>query len=569
MKVRLVNKNITENYTFELLKERGVKEPRDLLYGALNEPDLLDNIEAGARLVEQFIDNNSGRIGTILDSDMDGFTSAAILYLYLKKYAPNLEIDYYIHEAKQHGFEDVWDKMVDKNYDLLIIADAATNDAKYIEQFNCPVLVIDHHEYEGGGIASNTILINNQTSPNYPNKDLSGAGLALQFCRYLDKIRGTDGAMYFADLAAAGVDGDMMSGLQPENQALWRYGFKHINNPFLKAIIEKQSYSMNGKITPISVAFYIVPLINAMVRVGTAEEKDRMFQAFINGLELIPSGKRGAKGELDTRANESARECVNARSRQNRLLEDITNKLEQKIFKHDLLENQILFIRLDDDDDFPSVLNGLCAMRLAATYKKPTIIARLNEEGYIRGSLRGVNSSELTSFKDYLSDTGLFEYTAGHANAAGISILASNLEELHRRANVDLAKYDFGEQCFDVNFKRSGHATDLADLITDITNYDYIWSQKNEEPLIYVYSLVVPAHSIQVIGKNKDTLKFEKNGVTFIKFHANELIEKIKQFKDTIDFEIVGRANMNEFMGHCAPQLFIDDYEVRDGALSF
>lgn len=208
-------------------------------------------------------------------------------------------------------------------------------------------------------------------------------------------------------------------------------------------------------------------------------------------------------------------------------------------------------------------------MRLAATYKKPTIIARLNEEGYIRGSLRGVNSSELTSFKDYLSDTGLFEYTAGHANAAGISILASNLEELHRRANIDLAKYDFGEQCFDVNFKRSGYATDLADLITDITNYDDIWSQKNEEPLIYVYSLVVPAHSIQVIGKNKDTLKFEKNGVTFIKFHANELIEKIKQFKDTIDFEIVGRANMNEFMGHRTPQLFIDDYEVRDGALSF
>ena len=67
MKVRLVNKNITENYTFELLKERGVEEPRDLLYGVLNEPDLLDNIEAGARLVEQFIDNNSGRIGTIVD----------------------------------------------------------------------------------------------------------------------------------------------------------------------------------------------------------------------------------------------------------------------------------------------------------------------------------------------------------------------------------------------------------------------------------------------------------------------------------------------------------------------
>mgnify|MGYP003416379716 FL=1 len=32
---------------------------------------------------------------------------------------------------------------------------------------------------------------------------------------------------------------------------------------------------------PISVAFYIVPLVNAMIRVGTMDEKRRLFEAFI------------------------------------------------------------------------------------------------------------------------------------------------------------------------------------------------------------------------------------------------------------------------------------------------
>ena len=67
----------------------------------------------------------------------------------------------------------------------------------------------------------------------------------------------------------------------------------------------------------------------------------------------------------------------------------------------------------DDDDNFPSVLNGLVAMQLSAKYKKPTIVARLNDEGYVRGSARGLNASELVSFKDFLNSTGLFEYTAG------------------------------------------------------------------------------------------------------------------------------------------------------------
>ena len=87
-------------------------------------------------------------------------------------------------------------------------------------------------------------------------------------------------------------------------------------------------------------------------------EKERLFMAFIDGTTMVPCNKRGAKGTMEQVAIESARECTNARTKQNKIKDEAVARLEQKIFKHDLLENKILFIRLDDEDNFPPELNG-------------------------------------------------------------------------------------------------------------------------------------------------------------------------------------------------------------------
>lgn len=151
---------------------------------------------------------------------------------------------------------------------------------------------------------------------------------------------------------------DMMSMLEYENQYIIQTGFKNIKNFFFKYLIEKQDYSMGGKVNPITVAFYITPMLNAMIRVGSMEEKERLFLAFIDGEKLVPCNKRGAKGTMERVAIESARECTNAKAKQDKLKEKIVEQLEQKIFKYDLLENEVLFVRLEDEDDFPSELNG-------------------------------------------------------------------------------------------------------------------------------------------------------------------------------------------------------------------
>lgn len=202
-------------------------------------------------------------------------------------------------------------------------------------------------------------------------------------------------------------------------------------------------------------------------------------------------------------------------------------------------------------------------MNLSAKYKRPTIVARLNDEGFIRGSARGVNNSELTSFKNFLNATGLFEYTLGHDQAFGVSIPNASLSHLHEIANKELAQYDFGTECYEVDFSRYATDKDIIDLISDISKYSDYWGTMNNEPLIYIQSIHITSADIQVMGKLKDTLKIVKNGVAYMKFHANDMIEELNEHNDII-LNVVGRANMNEWMGKYTPQIFIDAYEIKE-----
>lgn len=574
MKYRLVNPELNSPYLENLLRERGVEDVKEYIkptQNYLNDPAKLDNIGKGAELYLNVIKHN-GNILIVVDSDCDGFTSATIIYQYTKKIAPEIKISYLLHEGKQHGLQDHIDTILDKgdSYDLIILPDSSSNDYKYHEQLKdirIPALVLDHHLTDVE-ISDNAVVINNQLSTNYPNKELTGAGVTYQFCRYIDNLLKVDYADYFMDLAAWGIIGDMGSVLEMENRYIIEKGLSNIHNFFFQTLIDKQSYSMNDKVNSTTVAFYIVPLINAMIRVGTMEEKERLFGAFIDGTKKVPSNKRGAKGTEELLAVESARECTNAKNRQNKIKDNAVDSLEAKIYKLGLIDNKVLFVRLDDDDDFPSELNGLVAMQLSAKFKKPTIVARLNEEGFIRGSARGLNESELSDFKTFLTDSGYFEYALGHANAFGCSINNKYLSDFHNYANDKLKDIDFGENVYDVNFISSANNKELEKIVNDLGSYPQLWGQHNPEPLIYIKDINLTPNDIQIIGKNKDTVKFEKFGITYIQFHAKQLIEDLSNLND-IKMEIVGKANINEWMGRITPQVFIEGYEVSDGTYSF
>jgi single-stranded-DNA-specific exonuclease len=582
MKINLVNANFESDYAKMLLISRGVEDVDAFLNPTrehLQPPTNLKGMAAGAGLYLRVVNAENSKVLIVVDSDNDGYTSAAIMYQYTKRLNPNCQVDYWLHEGKQHGLQDHIDKLMEQDfkYDLIILPDSSSNDANYhdmLEEINTPCLILDHHLTDVK-LSYNAIVINNQLSPDYTNKELTGAGVVYQFCRYIDGVTGNNWADDYLDLAAWGIIGDMGSVLEMENRYLIVEGLKdkNIKNKFFKALLEKQAYSITKKmyatwddivekLTPMAVAFYIVPLVNGMIRVGTMEEKERLFVAFIDGDRMIPSGKRGAKGTFERAAVEAARECANAKARQDKAKLAAVEKLEQKIFKYDLLENRVLFVRLDDTDRFPSELNGLIAMQLAAKYKKPTIVARLNDQGFDRGSARGVDKSELKDFKQFLMDSGYFEYAQGHANAFGISIDDENLRDFHNYANEALANYNFGENAHDVNFIRSADSDDLSNLILDVASLTPTWGQGNKEALIYVRPATITTSNIFVMGSNKEHLRITINGIEYVKFYATELIEKIQSAGKPVQIEMVCKAAINEWGGQRKPQMLVEDCEI-------
>ena len=569
MKIKLVNDNITSDYTKNLLRARGVDNIDEFLLPSeknLQSWEDLDNIKLGVDLVKNTI-NDKKPYAILIDPDNDGFTSFAILYQYLKRLNPEKEIEYFVHSAKQHGLEDTYQVFQDKDYSVVFLPDSSSNDGVFAKEINAPICVIDHHEIDNEP-SDNMIVINNQSSANYKNKYLSGAGMVWQFCRAMDYYFGHEWAYDYTDLAAVGICGDAMSGLEIENQYIWSYGFSHINNFFLKTLIDKQNFSMKGIVNPTTVAFYISPLLNAVTRVGTTEEKLHMAEAFINGEKLIPSNKKGHKGELVALAAEATRECVNAKSRQARILDNIEEKIDIKINKKDLLINKVLFVELDDDDDFPSTLNGLLATRLTNKYSRPAIVARANDDGYIRGSARAIKTENMDSFKQYLEESEMFEYVLGHPLAFGCSISNYNLDKFFSYSNNSLKDVELGEKCYSVNFIRDAMDNDIDNLIRDVGEYGYIWSNQNDEPTLYIDNIILSTNEIQIIGTNRDTVKFIKNGITYIKFKANELIDELSGMKDII-MKIVGRCNINEWNGIKNSQIIIDDYEIIDNMYGF
>lgn len=65
-------------------------------------------------------------------------------------------------------------------------------------------------------------------------------------------------------------------------------GLKKIKHPLLKKLFKKQEFSTKGDKNIQNTQFFINPLINSAIRVGSSEEKDQMMRAFLLSKEKVP-----------------------------------------------------------------------------------------------------------------------------------------------------------------------------------------------------------------------------------------------------------------------------------------
>ena len=560
----------------QVLVNRGI--PYDQINHYLNttdndilDPRLIPHLDEGAKMLIKHISQND-KVLIQIDSDCDGYTSAALLMNYLYCLFPsfvNNNISYRVHMGKQHG---IIPDTIPEDVKLVIAPDSSSNDYEAHEYLNLngvDVLVIDHHEADH--ISEYACIINNQLC-DYPTKSLSGVAMVWKFCCYIDMLLKTDHAQKFLDLVALGLVADMMDVRDFETRRLIDKGLQQIRNPYFRGAIDKDQFHFTNEITPIGVAFYIAPLINATTRVGTQEEKLMLFESMLDfrGYELVPSTKRGCKGQAETRVEQACRNCTNIKSRQTKIRDNSLEKIEQIIVNQNLLSNKILIVQLDDLITDRN-LTGLIANQLMSEYQRPVLILNKieNEDGTItwEGSGRGYDKSRLKDFRGFLENNKYVMYAEGHANAFGIGIKDEDINAFIASTNSALDGFDF-TPIYNVDFIYKSDELTPEEVI-DIAGMKSLWGQGVEEAEIAVEGIKVHKDNIRILSPDKNpTLKIMlPNGINFMKFRSSEEeYNKLYSELGYVTINIVGECERNIWNNKISPQVMIKDYEIVDRA---
>ena len=564
MKFEIIGENnYNDNAIQTIFQNRGVHDFETLLNvdkSHTHHWSLLANIKEAAKCLLEHL-NKGHKIFVKVDSDCDGYSSSTILINYILKIFPNANIEWQLQEGKEHGIkvEDI-----PEDVDVVIIPDAGTNqDNEHKQLFDkgIDVIVLDHHEADYA-VRKYAIVVNNQLSPMYPNKNFSGAGIVYKFCEALDTILNVSYAEEFLDLVAVGNIGDMMDLRELETRYYVKEGLKQIKNPLLKAIIEKQEYSMGSVVNINNIAFYVVPLINAAVRFGTKDEKVAMMKSFLGHEEQVYYERNDEFEDFHTSV---ARALTNIRSRQNRPKAKSVPIIETHIKETEMLDDKAFVI--DVTKVLDKTLTGLVANQIARKYRRPIIFLRKQKNGLYGGSARGYGNGEVKDFRQFLLNSNLFNMCEGHDNAFGIEIKAENIEELHKYINNNLTE-EIEFDSYEVDFIIK--AKDLTrNLIGQIAAFRDEWGSVLNEPKIAIVDLSFSYDDITLHGKKKNILKMNYNGIEFIKYFYNE--EKFKSTfagGDNFYMDVLGKFKINEWQGNQTPQVVIEEFDV-EAALPF
>jgi single-stranded-DNA-specific exonuclease len=580
MKYNLIQPNPKQTTDFDniqntILLNRGIEQPEHYLN--TTQKDLisyskLSNIYDGIELLNLAISSSLG-IGVIVDADCDGLCSASMFYSYMKQ-AFNKECVYYIHTGKQHGISDEILPQIIKDVEsgkikLLVVPDAGTNDVdqcRKLKSLGCEILIIDHHEREKENKYS--CIINPQLS-DYDNKYLSGCGVTWKFLQAVDSDGWTTYADKYVDLVAFSTISDSMDIRTLENKELLRQGLLNVNNKLLKALIEKQDYSIKSEVTPTTIAFYIVPLINALVRVGSAEDKELMFKAFCELDEFFDYEKRDKSIVQESIYERVARIAVNGKAKQDRQIEKGIEVVKQDIEANKRNNNKILFAKATDD--LPKEFTGLVAMKLASAYNKPCVLLREGKNDYFSGSLRNFSGSPLTDMKGFLKSLGYVQWLAGHPNACGVGLTKKQLIKTIELSNEKLKTYDF-TPIYQIDFELT--PDDLTTyLLRDLYEMRHHYGQQIPEALLLIKNIKLNSSQIQFLGKGeeKNTWKFPLTSeIDAIKFRIDKsdilLVKCGGELSgwggEDIEMNIICKVGMNTFNGESKYQLIVQDYEI-------
>ena len=384
----------------------------------LHDPFLMKDMEKAVERILYAIDHNQ-KILVFGDYDVDGTTSVAIMYRFLKKIYKEEKIDFYIPHRYREGYgvsKQGIDFAKENNFDLIISLDCGIKSIeliRYASLLQLDFIVCDHHLPDEELPPAIAILNPKQKDCKYPYKELCGCGVGFKLITGLSERLGLNEEEYlcYLDLVVTAIGADIVP-INGENRVLAYYGLQKLNanpSPGIKALIElskiEKKFSINN------VVFIIAPRVNAAGRMDDATKAVSMFieddpVKAKEYAEMLHSDNTDRK-DADSSITEEA-------------LSMIANNPEMLSRK-----STVVF-----QSHWHKGVVGIVASRLIETYYRPTVVLTLGES-LVGGSARSVPGFNLYeaihACREHLIGYG------GHFAAAGMSMLPEQVETFSKK----------------------------------------------------------------------------------------------------------------------------------------
>lgn len=491
----------------------------------------------------------------LVDVDVDGFCSAAIIYKALKAINNKLDIDTLLPNAKLHGIKANID-LVKKDYDYLFLPDSSANDLHTIaelEKNGTKCIVIDHHILEQESYLLDNpdkfLICNNQYQDSELDRNLTGAGMSLMVTK-LWKQKYNIELDY--DLAALGQIADMSNLNDKDIWEIVQKGLANMNNPMLVEFFKDDPELLTIK----HLQFSLIPRINATSRIGEHSERQLIFNALIGKGEVKPVEVRhkGGDGKFHKETvkmdiyERAKRTLDKVKGRQDRLVKKALKNVEW-------LDggNNFNVVVLDKKSD--KGIAGLVANKLLGQTKQPTMTLKRNCDRFDGSARFPATINGLQILGDINS-----VFAAGHEQAFGVGFPEDKFDEVSK--TIETAS----EQAPDYVYKVDGAYVNELPSVKEIREiYQASKAFRGAKDEIQIAVLGLKAEKRNITLKN-NWLKIEVGGITINDFNADGGIKRYVEngFGDKC-FSLVASVGFNFWGNKATPVLTVEKMVPSDG----
>ena len=536
----------------QLLAQRGItsyEEAKNFFrpdWSQLHDPYLMQDMTVAVNRIIQAIERHE-RVMVYGDYDVDGTTSVALVYSFLKDKIENLTP--YVPDRYKEGYGISIagiDHAKEEGISLIIALDCgikANAQIDYANDLGVDFVICDHHLPSENLPKAIAVLDPKRGDCAYPFKELCGCGIGFKLIQAVQQRMELPEKELFCylDLVATAIAADIVP-IIGENRILTFLGIEQLNQSprvglqfFLK--------SLKNPVSVTDLVFVIAPRINAAGRMDHG----------LNAVELL------AASDVEV-ALPIARSIEFYNSERRATDERITKEALQQII---LNEQQESFSTVVFHSSWHKGVIGIVASRLIETYYRPTVVLT-ESEGILSGSVRSVRGFDV--YKALESCAEFMIQFGGHKYAAGLTLKPEQLEgfkkgfEAYVRSTI-LKEQQTPSLIYDAVLKLN----ELSPKLLRILNQMGPFGPKNMRPVFVTHHCKDTGGS-RLVGKDQTHLKLEIRDSSGIQIQGIGfgMGANLITIKNQLPFSVLYTLEENEYNGIVSLQLKVKDLKFEE-----